>query len=381
MKRTFVFTDDKSNKFWTIEVEGTKVTVIYGKAGTASQVQTKQFADEHNYSIIDKTGKVVGKIDNCISATPFENGISTVQVPAKEYGETAKYGIIDKTGKPLSGFRYENVYAFIEGVAWVTCPDDFEKYAFIDIHGTEFWVKDNNLAEKQANAEKKYKAHKTPVPPAGTVLDDNTFPKYTELIANKTAEKYYQLTKHISYPFMDFASTEAETNEYDDEYQEIRIFKGDLHVSGIQSAMKRDWNLFSLIVDGNLIVDGDIDWAEGNNGSFIYVTGNVTAQNVILEGNPQVVILGNLEAENGIMGYYGDDGGQLYVDGETKAPIVVEMYYFIMNFGKPKEGTYIDCDNEEEAAQMLLPKFYKDESFDSRAIANALRNGENILRK
>ena len=46
MKRTFIYTDEKSNKFWTIEVNGNSYTVNYGKAGTAGQTQTQDFADE-----------------------------------------------------------------------------------------------------------------------------------------------------------------------------------------------------------------------------------------------------------------------------------------------------------------------------------------------
>ena len=46
MKRIFIYTDEKSNKFWTIEVNGNSYTVNYGKAGTAGQTQTKDFADE-----------------------------------------------------------------------------------------------------------------------------------------------------------------------------------------------------------------------------------------------------------------------------------------------------------------------------------------------
>ena len=46
MTRTFIYTDEKSNKFWTIEVNGNSYTVNYGKVGTAGQTQTKDFADD-----------------------------------------------------------------------------------------------------------------------------------------------------------------------------------------------------------------------------------------------------------------------------------------------------------------------------------------------
>jgi predicted DNA-binding WGR domain protein len=45
-RRTFEFTDDKSNKFWSIERKGKTVTVVFGKIGTAGQTKPKAFPDE-----------------------------------------------------------------------------------------------------------------------------------------------------------------------------------------------------------------------------------------------------------------------------------------------------------------------------------------------
>lgn len=46
MKRTFIYSDEKSNKFWSIETNGTSFTVNYGKVNTDGQTQVKDFADE-----------------------------------------------------------------------------------------------------------------------------------------------------------------------------------------------------------------------------------------------------------------------------------------------------------------------------------------------
>lgn len=46
MKRTFIYKDEKSDKFWAIEITGTSFTVNYGKTNTSGQTQTKEFADE-----------------------------------------------------------------------------------------------------------------------------------------------------------------------------------------------------------------------------------------------------------------------------------------------------------------------------------------------
>ncbi len=46
MKIRLRFTDDKSNKFWTVEVEGTAQTVRHGKLGAAGQSKTKDFPSQ-----------------------------------------------------------------------------------------------------------------------------------------------------------------------------------------------------------------------------------------------------------------------------------------------------------------------------------------------
>ncbi|EMK18165.1 leucine rich repeat protein [Leptospira kirschneri serovar Bim str. 1051] len=46
MKHYLTFQDDKSDKFWQIEVSGNSFTVTYGKIGSSGQTQTKTFNDE-----------------------------------------------------------------------------------------------------------------------------------------------------------------------------------------------------------------------------------------------------------------------------------------------------------------------------------------------
>lgn len=63
MKRHFEYSDEKSNKFWEISMEGASVTVRFGRIGTSGQTQTKTFpeaaaAQKHADKLIEeKTGK------------------------------------------------------------------------------------------------------------------------------------------------------------------------------------------------------------------------------------------------------------------------------------------------------------------------------------
>lgn len=45
MRRTFIYKDEKSDKFWTVHVEETVLTVIFGKTGTAGRTNVKEFSD------------------------------------------------------------------------------------------------------------------------------------------------------------------------------------------------------------------------------------------------------------------------------------------------------------------------------------------------
>jgi uncharacterized protein (TIGR02996 family) len=61
--RTFLFTDAKSNKFWHIDLHGSRFTVTFGKVGTKGQTQTKDFPNAeaarkaHDKLVAEKLGK------------------------------------------------------------------------------------------------------------------------------------------------------------------------------------------------------------------------------------------------------------------------------------------------------------------------------------
>src|SRR6516165_4891056 len=72
--RTFTFSDAKSHKFWNIDLQGSKLTVTYGRIGSAGQTQTKAFKDaaaaqkEHDKLVKEKLAK--GYVETTPSAKP-----------------------------------------------------------------------------------------------------------------------------------------------------------------------------------------------------------------------------------------------------------------------------------------------------------------------
>ena len=57
MKKYLTFKDDKSDKFWSIELKGLSFTVTYGKTGTDGASQTKTFKSD--YECLNEAEKLV----------------------------------------------------------------------------------------------------------------------------------------------------------------------------------------------------------------------------------------------------------------------------------------------------------------------------------
>ena len=81
MKRVFVFQDFKSQKFWSIDVVGTDVTVNYGKLGTDGQTQVK------NYSTAEEAEKAANKL---IAEKTKKGYVETAEETAREMKVEAK---------------------------------------------------------------------------------------------------------------------------------------------------------------------------------------------------------------------------------------------------------------------------------------------------
>lgn len=85
MKRVFVFKDFKSQKFWSIDVVGTDITVNYGKLGTDGQTQVK------NFSTPEEAEKAATKL---IAEKTKKGYVETEEAAAREMKvESKKFGL------------------------------------------------------------------------------------------------------------------------------------------------------------------------------------------------------------------------------------------------------------------------------------------------
>lgn len=206
------------------------------------------------------------------------------------------------------------------------------------------------------------------------------------IITSAEAEKRFNVSADITYPYQDFADE-----------QEIRLYAGGLHIAGsLEPDSDDDWVPYNVIVDGDLTVDGDLNWWDWAGGNFLLFTGVVRARNVLLSGCPDVVVRGGLTASGGIQGSYGDDGGYLTVRGHIRAQFIISTKFFNMTFARRPEALLVGDDfilshpsrtscppdfSGHELDDLVLAELLgKDGSADAHKISAALRAGQPVLR-
>jgi uncharacterized protein (TIGR02996 family) len=112
--RTFVYTDDNSNKFWNIELQGSSFTVTFGKVGSKGQTQRKDFPDEdkarkaHDKLVAEKLGK--GYVETTpkpsSAATPLQQSLedALVENPDDLAAHSASADYLMEHGDPRGEF-------------------------------------------------------------------------------------------------------------------------------------------------------------------------------------------------------------------------------------------------------------------------------------
>lgn len=201
-----------------------------------------------------------------------------------------------------------------------------------------------------------------------------------EVLTAAAVETEFKVSGCIEYPYREFAGE-----------QEQRVYRGGLKLAGdFCSEPGVDWNPYNVIVDGDLEIDGQLLWNDFGGGCYLLVTGDLKARNVVLQGCPNVTVLGELIAEGAVAGRYGDDGGVLNVGGRTRAALVLATTYFRMSFGPAVEATLIaapfDVDMDvdfsaDELPALVRPEFLDaDGEADEGAMFKAMAQGLPVLR-
>ncbi|WP_331766058.1 hypothetical protein [Embleya sp. NBC_00896] len=172
--------------------------------------------------------------------------------------------------------------------------------------------------------------------------------------------------------------------------REVRLYKGGLRIAGdLAPEANSHWIPYNVIVDGDLTIDGDLDWWDEGSGSFFLVTGNLRARNVLLSGCPNVVVGGDLMVAGRVQGHHGQDRGCLVVRGHARAQIIVNTLFFNMSFATRPEAVVAadpcrtNCRvdfSADELVDIVLPELLDKGQVDESRISQTLRAGQPILR-
>jgi predicted DNA-binding WGR domain protein len=90
MKRHFTYKDEKSDKFWMVEVLGNNMTVVFGKTNTAGVTNTKTFENEAD-ALREAEKLIREKLKKGYLETPGES--------VGEFSETEFWSLIERSKK------------------------------------------------------------------------------------------------------------------------------------------------------------------------------------------------------------------------------------------------------------------------------------------
>ena len=202
------------------------------------------------------------------------------------------------------------------------------------------------------------------------------------VISADEAEARYAVSSDVQFPYREFAD------------QEIRLYEGGLRLAGDVSIsefwMDDELCEFSVIVDGDLTVEGDLKYFCGEGTGFFHlVTGSLRVRNLFLSGFPDVVVRGDLTAAGSVHGYNGDDGGILAVGGNATAELIIGRD-FALTFGTQPQAIVAGVSHltncpvdytEQDLCEILLPELLNEDGQpDSDKIERALSAGRPALR-
>ncbi|MDX6744390.1 hypothetical protein [Actinocorallia sp. A-T 12471] len=146
--------------------------------------------------------------------------------------------------------------------------------------------------------------------------------------------------------------------------EEVRCFVGDLVIDDDLVSDFVDHPVHHVVVDGDLTVRGDLDWAADGFGVFFLVTGDLRVRNVLLHGGVGVAVRGALDVRGVVVGAHeGEGAGFLRVHGDAGFGLAVATGDFRLDFRGETAGpvavaggaTVLGVAEVREAGELLDP--------------------------
>jgi len=148
--------------------------------------------------------------------------------------------------------------------------------------------------------------------------------------------------------------------DFYDEEDCMLVYKGDLHIKGNldskwydnqMAGMTWENELYGIIVEGNLIVDGDITVDMP-----ILKVGKDLSCDYLFSGDGHMEIDGDVTAKYGIYGEYND--GSLDIEGSLSAPYIIAQDHCMPRESSDGEFIYIEGGDGSEMEDISIGKEY-----------------------
>jgi predicted DNA-binding WGR domain protein len=125
MKRNFIYKDEKSDKFWTIHLEGKVLTVIFGKSNTAGRTNVKEF------STVEESQREAEKL---IKEKTRKGYLETIDIETSKstFGVTEFWNLIERTKRKAFRDVEEQAEALIEILSERPPEDIIEFYRIFE---------------------------------------------------------------------------------------------------------------------------------------------------------------------------------------------------------------------------------------------------------
>ncbi|MFE7046453.1 leucine-rich repeat domain-containing protein [Streptomyces atratus] len=172
-----------------------------------------------------------------------------------------------------------------------------------------------------------------------------------------------------------------------EEYEiETLLYEDGLSITGdLRTGDGSDLWRYNVIIDGDLNVDGELQWADGDHPNLLLITGSLRTRSVTVSFGTNLIVRGDLIATYAVQHPDGiGEEGLIIVGGTTYTPVDIGPYTLVVDGGQPEEATfdYDDDLSEVLAPEVLIPheRPYRNGKADRDKIYEAALNGRPILR-
>ncbi|WP_342331729.1 hypothetical protein [Pedobacter sp. FW305-3-2-15-E-R2A2] len=149
---------------------------------------------------------------------------------------------------------------------------------------------------------------------------------------------------------------------------------GDLIIDYSELATTAQTKTRNIIVNGNLTIKGNFDAGQDIEAlpQFVYITGDLNAENLILSGWLDIIVAGNATIGNMVFGYFGEPGGRLQVKGNLTTRYLLNGFMYRIEVEGITNGICYSFDPIDSVAGFEAQKIKDSFSEEEELVASPL---------